>query len=134
MGESIKFPDNYEGDILLFFHAKPQALAIYSALLARLEALVPEMSIKVQKSQVSFYGKRLFAMACLPRLKSQQGLLVSFGLGYRLDSPRIMQSVEPYPGRFTHHVLVEAEEELDGELMGWIQEAYHFSQIKSRLK
>ncbi len=33
-------------------------------------------------------------------------IVVTFGLGYRVESPRIDVAVEPYPGRFTHHVLI----------------------------
>ena len=52
---------------------------------------------------------------------------MTFGLGYRLESPRIDGTVEPYPGRFTHHVLVSGTGEVDDELMGWVKEAAAFS-------
>jgi hypothetical protein len=35
--------------------------------------------------------------------------------------------VEPYPGRFTHHVLLSGTEEIDDELLGWVKEAAVFS-------
>ena len=38
--------------------------------------------------------------------------------------------MEPYPNRWTHHVLVTREEELDGELLGWLEEAYEFARNK----
>lgn len=50
---------------------------------------------------------------------------MTFWLGYRLESPRI--AVEPYPGRFTHHVLVSGPGEVDDELMGWVEETAVFS-------
>lgn len=37
------------------------------------------------------------------------------------------EHVEPYPGRWTHHVLVSGTEEIDDELMGWVKEAAVFS-------
>ena len=54
-------------------------------------------------------------------------IVVTFGLGYRARSPRIDAAVEPYPGRFTHHVLVSGTGEVDDELMGWVKEAAVFS-------
>ena len=39
-------------------------------------------------------------------------------------------SVEPYPGRWTNHILVTRPEELDGELMEWLREAQDFALSK----
>ncbi|MDE6880134.1 MAG: hypothetical protein K2P20_02115, partial [Oscillospiraceae bacterium] len=39
-------------------------------------------------------------------------------------------AVEPYPNRWTHHVLVASAEEINGELMGWVKEAAAFSRGK----
>ena len=55
---------------------------------------------------------------------------MTFGLPIRLDSPRIAVAVEPYPSRWTHHVLISDEGQLDGELMGWIQSSWDFSESK----
>lgn len=57
-------------------------------------------------------------------------IVVTFGLGYRVDSPRIDAAVEPYPGRFTHHVLISVTGEIDDELMGWVREAAAFADGK----
>jgi len=54
-------------------------------------------------------------------------IVVTFGLGYHVESPRIDAAVEPYPGRFTRHVPVYGTEEIDDELMGWVKEAAFFS-------
>lgn len=59
-------------------------------------------------------------------------LLVTFGLGEPLASPRVAVVVEPYPGRFTHHVLVEREEELDEELFSFLAMAWAFGENKGR--
>lgn len=128
----MDYPEHYESDVLFFFDGHPEALALYQALTARLEALVPQASVKVQKSQISFYDGGLFAMASLPRRKRDAGLLVSFGLGRREPSPRVAVAVEPYPGRWTHHVPVADEAELDSELLGWLGEARDFSKSKGR--
>ena len=50
-------------------------------------------------------------------------LTVTFGLRRRVASPRIDAAAEPYPGRWTHHVMIGSAEEADAELMEWIREA-----------
>lgn len=130
----MKVPEHYESDVLFFFDGRPDALALYRALAEGLERVAPEASVKVQKSQISFYDGGLFAMASLPRRKGEPGLVVSFGLGRREPSPRIAVAVEPYPGRWTHHVLVTGEDEIDGELLGWLREARDFCRAKGRGK
>ena len=86
------------------------------------------------KTQLSFYNRHLFAMASTPRRKRtgwpEEFLLVSFGLGRAAASPRIAEAVEAYPGRWTHHVPVECAEEIDAELMHWLEEAWQFAQTK----
>lgn len=57
-------------------------------------------------------------------------IVVTFGLERRETSPRVAAAAEPYPNRWTHHVLIERPEELDEELMGWVKEAYDFSAAK----
>lgn len=131
---TVEYPEHYTADLLFFFDGRPRELALYQYLETQMETLFPEASVKVQKSQISFYGRHLFAAASLPlrRRKNwpENCILVTFGLGYRLDSPRIVAAAEPYPGRWTHHVVVSQEEQVDGELMDWIREAYGFSQSK----
>ena len=61
-------------------------------------------------------------------------MTVTFGLGYRKESPRIDVATEAYPGRWTHHVMVGTPDEINEELLGWIQEAAEFSDTKGRTK
>lgn len=119
---------------LLFFDPMPQLLPLYQALREHLTAAYPDMRIKVSKTQISFYNRRLFAMVSLP-LHRRKGwpaccLVVTFGLSHQVNSPRIVNTVEPYPGRWTHHVLVETPDALDEELLAWLDEAYQFAQMK----
>ena len=89
----MQLPDYYEADVLRYFDQKPQEAALYEALFQRLCDVVPDASVKVQKSQISFYGRHLFAAASIPvrrkRSWPEHCLLVTFGLAFRLDSPRI---------------------------------------------
>ena len=127
-------PEHYESDVLFFFDGKPTELALYQALERAMAARFPEASVKVQKSQISFYHRHLFAAASLPLRRRKEWpkecLLVTFGLSRRLPSPRIAVAVEPYPNRWTHHVVVAREEEIDGELLDWLAETYDFAAAK----
>ena len=116
-------------DELLFFDSKPGLVPIYDALRQAL-GRYPDLRVKVSKTQISFYNRHLFAMASLPRRKGEDYLLVSFGLGRREGSGRVMQAVEAYPGRWTHHVPVHSPAGVDAELLAWIEGAYQFANLK----
>ena len=121
-------------DELLFFDRLPRFLPVYETLRETLAARYPEMTVKVAKTQISFRSRSVFAMVSLPYRRKREWpkeyLMVSFGLSAQGPSPRIAASAEAYPGRWTHHVLVERPEDLDAELLGWIDEAYRFSMVK----
>ena len=130
----MEHTEYYQGDVLRYFSGKPLELALYEALYRQMDTAFPQASVKVQKSQISFYSRHLFAAASLP-VRRKKGwpehcILVTFGLEYRLESPRIAVAVEPYPNRWTHHVVVSAPEQVDAELMDWLEAAYAFSAIK----
>ena len=97
----------YEEDLLSFFNGRPRELALYEALMKKMEEEFPESAVKVQKSQISFYGRHLFAAVSLPRSRKSfpdHSILVTLGLPYKLGSSRAAVTVEPYPGRWTNHV------------------------------
>ena len=119
------------GDVLFFFGDHREALPLYEVLTEQMEGL-GDLSIRVQKTQITFSNRRNFAfVSFLPARKAKDRpktyITITFGLGRRVDSPRIGIATEPYPGRWTHHVLISSTEDIDGELMGWIREAYNFS-------
>ena len=122
-------------DELLFFNQKPGALPLYEAFIHRLRSEVSGVAIRVQKTQITFSNRHNFALVSfLPVRKAKERpnpyLVVSFGLSYQLESARIDAAVEPYPNRWTHHVLISRVEEIDDELMGWVREASDFSANK----
>ena len=130
----MRTPEHYAADVLFFFDGHPEELALYEALLRAVEAAFPEGSVRVQKTQISFYGRHLFAAASLPVRRRKDWpkicLVVTVGLSYRLDSPRVAAASEPYPGRWTHHILVTEAGQIDEELMGWLREAWDFAESK----
>ena len=120
------------GDELFFFNEKPTALPLYEAFAQRLFAEIGNVTVKVQKTQISFSSRHNFAfVSFLPARKAKDRpetyITVTFGLRYKKESPRIDAASEPYPNRWTHHMLISSVEEIDDELMGWIKEAAAFS-------
>ena len=121
-------------DVLMFFNSKPEMLSLYKAVENVICGEFEDTRIKVQKTQISFYNKHLFACASLP-LRKVKGwpdscLVLTLGLNRKLENPRVAHVVEPYPGRWTHHILIQNEEEIDAELIEWIREAYSFAMMK----
>lgn len=122
-------------NILLFFGQHIEALPLYEKLEDQILMEIPDVKIKVAKTQISFSNKRGFAfVSFIPcrRAKERPGawMTVSFGLGYRKEAERIDVATEPYPGRWTHHVMVGSTAEIDEELLAWIKEAAEFSASK----
>ena len=122
-------------DILFFFNDHMDALLLYERLEGLILAPIPDVKIKVSQTQISFSNKRGFAFVSFnPCRRAKERphvwMTITFGLGYRKDSPRIDVVTEPYPNRWTHHVMVSSEEDINAELMGWIREAAEFSASK----
>ena len=124
-----------DADSLLFFDKHMDAVPLYETLENRILKEIENVQIKVQKSQISFYNKHLFACVSFARVRKKKDcpasyIVVTFGLDHKLESPRVEIATEPYPNRWTHHFLVADTEEIDDELMAWIREAAIFSNTK----
>ena len=122
-------------DILFFFNDHMDVLPLYERLEGLILEQIPDVKIKVSKTQISFSNKRSFTFVSFNpcrRAKERPNvwMTVTFGLSYRKDSPRIDVATEPYPNRWTHHVMVSSEEDINAELMGWLREAAEFSASK----
>ena len=128
-----------DNDVLFFFGDRVDALPIYERLENAILTRIPDVKIKAAKTQITFANRRGFAFVSFNpcrRAKDRPAvwMTVTFGLGCRKESPRIDAATEPYPGRWTHHVMVGTLDEIDEELLGWILEAAAFSDTKERIK
>lgn len=117
---------------ILFFDKHPDALTLYEAFTDAVTTMYPDTEIRVQKTQISFYDVHMFACASFTRVKKKKELpdpylVITLGLPYPLESPRVAVKTEPYPGRWTTHIVIGSEEEVDEELLGWTEEAYCFA-------
>lgn len=116
----------------MFLSRRPDALPLYEELRDKPLTECPDITLKVQKSLITFKAQYSFAFVSLRRMKScpEVFFILSFGLSHRMDSPRIAMAAELYPGRRTHHVAVSEAEQPDTELMGWLQETRDFALVK----
>ena len=124
-----------DADTLLFFGKHLSALPIYELFEARLYELFPETQKRVQKTQITFYHRHVFACVSFQRVKRKAELpdpwlVITLGLPYPLESDRVAVKSEPYPGRWTTHIVVGSAGELDEELFAWVRQAYSFSELK----
>ena len=122
-------------DTLLFFDGHHAALDLYQTFEPMLLDAFPNVNKRVQKTQITFYNRHVFACVSFARVKRKAELpegymVITLGLPSPLDSARVAVKVEPYPGRWTHHIVISQPEELDDELLSWIRQAYDFANAK----
>lgn len=126
-------------ELLLFFDGHLSALPMFQALEERLYALFPDAGRRVQKTQITYFSRYVFACVSFLRVKRKAEMpeayiVLTLGLPYPLDSDRVPVKCESYPGRWTNHVLIGSLRELDDELFSWLREAYAFSSRKRQGK
>lgn len=112
-------------EALAFFVGKPHALALYEAFARWALAAFPGTELQVRKTQISLVDRRMYACVSMMRARRKAELppeyvVVTLSSPERVDSPRVAQQVEIRPGRWTVHVAVGQEAELDDELLGWV--------------
>ena len=127
--------DLLDSETLLFFDQQPQALPLYECFVQRLMEQFPQAQKKVQKTQITFSHRHVFACVSFQRVKRKAllpdpYLVLTLGLSYPLASERVALKVEPYPGRWTTHIVIGSREEIDEELFTWVGQAYSFSEGK----
>ena len=124
-----------DADALMFFDQHMDILPLYQAFEELLSDSFSVVNKRVQKTQITFSNRHVFACVSFERVKRKAELpmgylVVTLGLPVLLDSERVAVKTEPYPGRWTHHIVVNKPEELDEELLSWVREAYDFAAVK----
>ena len=122
-------------EVLYFFDKHPDALPLYETFEDKVRTIVSDVRIKVQKTQISFYNKHMFACVSFARVRKKKDcpenfIVVTLSLNHKLESPRVDIATEPYPNRWTHHLLISDMSEIDEELMEWVKEAAEFAARK----
>ncbi len=122
-------------DTMIFFEGHRDALDLYRTFEELLYNIFPIVNKRVQKTQITFFNRHVFACVSFAKVKRKKELpegymVITLGLPAPLDSDRIAVKTEPYPDRWTHHIVVSKPEELDEELTSWISAAYDFADMK----
>ncbi len=122
--------DAADARIADYFTGYPRQANLFAEIKRMIESIGP-VQVAVMKSGISFATRYKFAWVWLPQkydLKQPEGSLVlSFGLDRPVNHAKIKEVVNPGPQRWTHHVVVKEEADLDDTLCEWLTEAYRFS-------
>lgn len=122
-------------ETLMFFDGHQDALDLYQDFEELLYGVFPNVNRRVQKTQITFVNRHVFACVSFARVKRKAELpegymVITLGLPAPLESERVAVKTEPCPGRWTHHIVISRPDELDEELISWIGEAYAFADAK----
>ncbi len=120
-----------EIDELFFFDGKREEYALYRAFLDGLHRRSMDFSVPVRKTQISLRHGLVFACVSmtkvLPRARRpERFIVVSLGADRPFAGERIV-SVEVRPDRWTNHVVIGSETEMDGSFWALTEEAYRFA-------
>ena len=126
-----------DAETLLFFYSHPEALPLYEVLEEKIREVCPEMQKRVQKTQITFTGRYVFAAVSFLRAKRKADMpdpfiTLTLGLPCPMESERAAALTEPYPGRWTVHIVIGKKEEIDEELLTWVREAWIFNESKGK--
>lgn len=118
-----------------FFEQHQTVLPLYEMFAEKLITQFPDTKIKVQKTQITFSNRHVYACVSFLLVKKKAELpdsyfVLTLGLPYPLESGRVAVKTEPYPGRWTTHMIISKMSDLDEELFTWVEQAYTFSENK----
>lgn len=118
-----------------FLRQNPGALPLYETLENRVLSEIQNVTVNVQRTQISFGNDHTFA--CVSFAKPGRAMecadpyiVLTFFLGKKLCSSRVKVGQEPHLNHWTHHTTVFQPAEIDAELMGWLKDASSFTAEK----
>ena len=122
-------------DVLLFFEGRAKARETYGALERFLYGAFPDVRRRVQKTQITFSSRHVFACVSFARVKRKAELpdgylVLTLGLPAPLGTDRAAVRTETYPGRWTHHFVLSGPGDLDADMRAWITQSYAFADSK----
>ena len=95
--------------LAIFFGNNTRSAVLFNQIMERLRAEFPGLHVlNVGKTMINLGDSRTFFYISLPR------------------------QAAPYPGRWTHHILIGSAGELDEELLSWLRQAEAFALSKRK--
>lgn len=127
--------DYTELDEMLFFSQHKEVYPLYQIFVSKLLSYFPKTKKKVQKTQITFSNRYVFACVSFLRVKKKAELpdnyfVLTLGLCKPLESDRLAIKTEPYPGRWTNHLVISTPADLDEKLFEWVRQAYEYAETK----
>ena|SRR5688572_21706165 len=108
------------------FGDRKAALKLFQHVQHYIEGL-GNIKMAVAKTQVSFGTKRKFAWVWLPQMwikkQPENSIVLTFALDRQVRDKRIKEIVEPTPGKWTHHVVIQDRADFDDKVRSWVLEA-----------
>jgi hypothetical protein len=102
------------------FQGKSQAVRdLYSLLLGELNQIGPIRKTSKEIS-ISFENRKVFASAII----RNRSIKLVLRADHRIASPRILSMERVAEKNYDHTILLESRDDIDEELVKWLQEAY----------
>ena len=133
----MKKPGNWTIEGL--FIGRTAAYRLFNIVRAYIESLGSIM-VEAAKTQVSFgvNPNIKFAWVWLPQMwikkQKENSITIEFDLDHEVQHTRIKNAVEPRPGRWTHHVVVEKESDFNSIIKLWPRQAHELAQTRALIK
>lgn len=110
-----------------FFEGRETSRRLFEAVALEV-ACLDGVTVRVSKSQVAFRRRRNFALVWIPgqylKGRGAAPLVLTLSFPQRDPSPRWKEITEIGPGRFTHHLELYGEADIDAEVCRWLQAAW----------
>jgi|SRR5690606_26818706 len=121
--------DKTENDIAKFFQGREASLKLFSQV-RRLIEKTRSPKIEVSKTQISFGEEYKYIWVWLPQTwikkRQENSITLTIVTGKKIDSDKIVESVQPRKGYWTHHIIIENSKDIDKEVEDLIQESINF--------
>ena len=102
------------------FQGKSEAVRdLYSLLLGKLNRIGPILKT-IREISVSFENRRVFASALI----RNRSIKLVLRANHKIASPRILHMERVAEKNYDHTILLESRDDIDEELMKWLEEAY----------
>ncbi len=113
-----------------FFRAREDSRQLFDAIAREVDRL-GDATVRVSKSQVAFRRKGNFAVVWIPGQylthHPTAPLVLTLSLPARDPSPRWKEITEIGPRRFTHHLELHRNGDIDDEVRAWLRMAWEQS-------
>ena len=107
----------------VFFMGRLREWKLFENIRKAICTAYPQTSLRVMKTCISFDDPKPYCYVSFPKRKSEEGLLLSISLKERVEHPRIAMITAVSKMRFTAHIPVRSDAEVDEEMLALIADS-----------